>query len=144
MHDNSLPVGDRDDYEDSHERYLQPFLSHDIKEAVDVAKENCMHNVIEVPSPFAVWSVADKNGWHSPSCSLEADLLLIHSEISEACEAMRIGNLTGEHGVGEELADAVIRIFHTAQKNNINIVDEIFEKHHKNMSRSYRHGNKLF
>lgn len=172
MHDNSLPVGDRDDYDDDEKvlRYneysyvtgkkwkeaqaikedkedweiAQAELEKEIKQAFDDLKKTAIYNVVSIPSPFAVWAVADNNGWHDPSCSLETDLLLIHSEVSEACEAMRIGNINEKDGVGEELADIVIRVFHTAQKNNIDIVDEIFKKHNKNMSRGFRHGGKKF
>jgi NTP pyrophosphatase (non-canonical NTP hydrolase) len=85
---------------------------------------------------------------------LETDLLLIHSEISEACEALRKDNLymldrmLDEYkfngSVEEELADAVIRIFHVAEKNGFDICKAVEQKHHYNTKRPYRHGNKRF
>lgn len=133
MHDLSLPNGDRDDWEDEKEFY---------KKAIFTEVTRC-DNVL-VTSPLAVWQNAEEHGWHNPSCSLETDLLLIHSEVSEACEALREDNIHGEHGVGEELADVVIRVFHTAQKNDIDIITLIQKKHKKNIDRPYRHGNKKF
>lgn len=63
---------------------------------------------------------------------LPQKLLLIHSEISEACEADR-KNLKDRHlphrdGVEVELADAVIRCFDLAGALGYNLGDAIAEK----------------
>lgn len=63
---------------------------------------------------------------------LPQKLLLIHSEISEACEADRKGlmddKLTHRSGVEVELADAVIRIFDLAGALEFDLGTAIAEK----------------
>ena len=139
-HDMSLPRGDRDEHLED-DQYTIP----DIKKPEPINAELLEESGII--SQRAIWKNADLHGWHNPPAPLEVDLLLIHSEISEACEALRAGNLYYENGkdsVEEELADAVIRIFHTAEKNGLDICEAVRRKHNKNMSRPYRHGNKAF
>lgn len=103
---------------------------------------------IVIPSPDAIWRNANNHGWHKPSCDLVTDLLLVHSEVSEACEALRKGNikydLNNHTTVEEELADVVIRVLHIAAKNNLDIEQTIWEKHKYNITRPYRHGGKAF
>ena len=134
MHENSLPCGDRDD------EYTE-------MDSAKLTYSKDLRQTVEIISPEAVWRNADIHGWHNPPASLNEDLLLIHSEISEATEGARKGLITsadGKGSVGEELADAVIRIFHTSRKNGIDIIGEIAKKHNINMSRPYRHDNKKF
>lgn len=94
-----------------------------------------------LPSQKAVWLNADNHGWHNPSCDLPTDLLLIHSEISEACEALRKGDMAG---VEEELADVIIRVLHVAEKNGFNMKKAVWDKHINNIRRPLRHGGKAF
>lgn len=94
-----------------------------------------------LPSQYVVWKVADEHGWHNPSCDLATDLLLIHSEVSEACEALRRRNT---QDVEEELADVIIRVLHVAEKNGFNLEKAVWRKHKANIQRPYRHGNKKF
>jgi len=67
-------------------------------------------------------------------------LLLIHSEISEACEADRKGlkdsHLPHRDGVEVELADAVIRIFDLAGALGYSLGDAIAEKMAYNAERA--------
>lgn len=66
----------------------------------------------------ACWDIAEDHGWHTEVDTVEAKLLLIHSEISEAVEAYRIGDIANvvevfngkPEGVIVELADVLIRI----------------------------------
>lgn len=122
IHGDSLPNNDKDDDDFNHASRVN----------VDV---------ITFPSPEAIWKVADEHGWHNPGCNLPTDLLLIHSEVSEACEAARRGDM-GQ--VGEELADVIIRVLHTCAKHGIAIGPLVKEKHQLNKQRPYRHGGKLF
>ena len=70
-------------------------------------------------------------------------LCLIHSEISEALEAYRHKTPIGEKGwIGEELADAVIRIFDLAEYLKIDIIKEVHKKHEINKKRPHMHGGK--
>ena len=65
-------------------------------------------------------------------------LCLIHSEISEAMEALR--GSEKDNNLGEELADTVIRILDAAEYWGINLEDEILKKMEKNKKRSFKHG----
>ena len=74
-------------------------------------------------------------------------LMLVVSELSEACEAHREGNPKcnrpnmGEFShVEEELADAVIRILQIAGEHNFRVVDAIIAKMEFNETRPVKHG----
>lgn len=138
VHENSLPTGDRDDFMDPEQSNME-------RQIKDMNAQLCSTN--SIVSQKAIWLNAEIHGWHEPACDLATDLLLIHSEISEACEAARKGVLhmsTAADSVEEELADAVIRIFHVAEKNGFDICKAVHKKHQRNMSRPYRHGGKKF
>lgn len=66
-------------------------------------------------------------------------LALVHTEVSEATEAVRKRNLGN---FGEELADVVIRVFDIADGMEIDILEEILAKLEKNRHRGPRHGGK--
>ena len=96
----------------------------------------------------AVHANAVEHGWWEEDRGTEP-LLLMHTEISEAVEALRAGNpeskkIPGHSHVAEELADAVIRVLDYCGKHNINIGAAITAKHDYNRSRPYRHGGKAF
>jgi hypothetical protein len=105
--------------------------------------------------------IAVASGWEDKDRDFAVDIALFHSEISEALEEYqknpdvtktyrsyqggRDGSLEGPgkpEGVAAELADAIIRILHSAAQRNIPVVDEIFAKLTYNETRSYRHGGK--
>lgn len=68
-----------------------------------------------------------------------AELALIHSEVSEAAEAIRKpdgGNF------GEELADIVIRVMDTAEAHGVNLEQEIVNKMATNEARPHKHGKR--
>lgn len=79
----------------------------------------------------------EKGWWDRPRCDGEL-IALMHSELSEALEAMR--NNLGKDAIAEELADCCIRIFDYCGKNNIDLEDALLKKAEKNKSRPYRHG----
>lgn len=96
-----------------------------------------------VVSPEEIYNLNVEKGWYDTNTTTVERLCLIHSEISEALEAYRNDIPRGEKGwMGEELADATIRIFDLAFGENIDIVSEIEKKHKFNKTRPYRHGNK--
>ena len=141
MHEHSLPVGDRDEQEDS--------VAEESTQAINREKQLrvAMMETEPMVSQTAVWAVSEQNGWHNPPCDLKTDLLLIHSEVSEATEALREGRLLmsdGKGSVEEELADIIIRVLHTAEKNGMDVFKAVQVKHDKNQQRPYRHGNKAF
>ncbi len=82
--------------------------------------------------------------------SIPTKLLLIHTEVTEACEADRAHNPPSERVVGicslgEELADIVIRVFDLAQQEGISISTALDAKMHYNESRDInRHGGKKY
>lgn len=78
-----------------------------------------------------------------------AKLALVHSEVSEALEDVRVGKMTTTFlesgkpvGFASELADVVIRCFDLAGAMGIDLEREIEVKNAFNETRSYRHGGK--
>tara|TARA_R100000734_G_C3280571_1_gene74289 strand:- start:118 stop:444 length:327 start_codon:yes stop_codon:yes gene_type:complete len=72
-------------------------------------------------------------------------MALMHSEISEALEAMRNGNPSSSqiiefNSVEEELADVVIRIMDYAFGKDLDVAGAILAKIEYNMDRDYMHG----
>lgn len=93
------------------------------------------------------WAIG--KGWLVPSQPRELlhQLMLVVSELSEACEAHREGNPKctrpnmGEFShVEEELADAVIRILQIAGEHNFRVADAIIAKMEFNETRPMKHG----
>ena len=69
-----------------------------------------------------------------------AKLMLIVSELGEACEAVREGD---EDNFREELADTVIRILHMCGAMDIDLEGEIAKKMKVNTGRPMLHGKRL-
>ena len=100
------------------------------------------------------YETADKNGFHYEESDgkLEfyksAKLCLMHSEISEALEAIRKPDLKDKHlpmedSVGLEMADVMIRIADFCVEFKIPLVDIIDRKLLYNETREYKHGKKF-
>lgn len=113
---------------------------------------------------------AVQHGFWDPAPEFGTALALVHSELSEALEEMRVGNkirpgnptpmiyysgggyvataptkaCTKPEGVAIELADAVIRIADLCGHMGIDLESAIALKMEYNEGRPYKHGGKLF
>jgi len=95
------------------------------------------------------YTIAYQHGWHEERISVERALVLLHSEVSEACEAARRGNM---HNVKEELADVLIRLLDSVTAMEIECTipanptfeEVVLAKCEKNKNREHRHGGKRF
>ena len=72
-------------------------------------------------------------------------IALMHSELSEALEAIRHGNPSDDKvpqhsAVAAELADTVIRIMDYDAAFNVGVAQAILDKHLMNKTRPYKHG----
>jgi NTP pyrophosphatase (non-canonical NTP hydrolase) len=86
--------------------------------------------------------IAKEKGWWQTDRNDAELVALMHSELSEALEAMR--NHRPRWQVAEELADCLIRIFDFCGARGIDLEEALNKKIEKNRSRPYRHGNKKF
>lgn len=89
----------------------------------------------------------DKGFWDACKSPGEA-IALMHSELSEALEALRDGNPKSKKipefsHLEEELADVVIRIMDFAGGHGLEIASAIIAKHRFNMTRPHKHGKEF-
>lgn len=82
--------------------------------------------------------IAKKKGWWDKKRSDGEVIALMHSELSEALEAMR--NNHSKESIAEELADCCIRIFDYCGQEKIDLERALLKKIEKNKSRPYMHG----
>ena len=93
--------------------------------------------------------IAIEKGWwegERNECELIA---LMHSELSEALEAIRNGNPPDDKipeftGVEAELADVIIRIMDMAAAKGYRVGEAVVAKINYNKNRPYKHGGKKF
>lgn len=95
------------------------------------------------------WAI--RKGWLTETPRNPAEqLMLIVTELAEACEAFRVGNPPCERPgmeqyshAAEELADVVIRCLQMAGEHNIPLADVVMAKMAFNETRPVKHGKKF-
>lgn len=86
-------------------------------------------------------TIAKDKGWWENERNDGELIALMHSELSEALEAMR--NHAKKDDVAEELADCCIRIFDYCGARQIDLEEVLLKKMEYNKNRTYRHGKKF-
>ena len=84
------------------------------------------------------WDVFRPEDWLN-TLKVATAIALIHSEASEAMEALRTNDLGN---FAEELADVLIRVLDLSSGLGINIDQAVYDKLEQNKVRGYRHGEK--
>jgi len=93
-------------------------------------------------------TAVEKGWWNKERNDAEA-LMLMVTELAEACEAMRHGNPPDDKipqfsGVEAELADTIIRIMDFGKGRNYDIAGALVAKVEYNKLREKMHGGKKF
>ena len=82
---------------------------------------------------------AINHGFNWTPNDIDTMLLRIHSEVSEASEAVRDEN---NKELAEEMADIFIRLVNACEVMGIDLEEEVRKKHNRNLNRERLHGRK--
>lgn len=115
----------------------------DLTEVQIQAKTDCFDDLANHVHHTAI----DKGWWEKDRNNGEL-ICLMHSELSEALESLRKGNLPDSHipefsGAEAEFADCIIRILDMCAARGYRIGEAIAAKMKYNEGRSYKHGKKF-
>ena len=98
---------------------------------------------------YGVHKTAVDKGWWDKERNDSEALMLMVTELAEACEAVRVGNPPDDkipefNGVESELADVIIRIMDFAKGRDYKVAEALVAKIEFNKSREKMHGGKKF
>lgn len=130
------------------DKYGIPFIGKDEPPITDTEFQEMrfLHHMDEFQAE--VHGVAQAHGWWEGNRNEAEVLALIHSEVSESLEILRISpdkisDRSRKDLLGEELADIIIRVMDYAAFKDISLGDFIIAKNRKNRDRPYKHGKKF-
>jgi NTP pyrophosphatase (non-canonical NTP hydrolase) len=121
----------------------------DVKGRIDLMRNVMRDGMTYLQDSITLWAI--RKGWLTEEPRNPAEqLMLIVTELAEACEAFRMGNPPCERPgmeqyshAAEELADVVIRCFQMAGEHDIPLAEVIQAKMVFNETRPAKHGKKF-